>query len=147
MSQKVPYRTSGAISATTYAKGRWTRKLSARAWSSTRTALTAKEPHDSGVHLARRWRASQGRSQVLLCKARFNSLFRRFNSLFSRLGNFLAIPWKSNALRVRIPCRTRADIVFPAIFPSAREVPRVFGLEGAAAQLGVGMAIAGHPAR
>jgi hypothetical protein len=47
----------------------------------------------------------------------------------------------------RIASRNSAEAIFPGIFPSAREVPQLFGLKGAAAQLVVGMAFAGHPAR
>jgi hypothetical protein len=89
----------------------------------------------------------RGRSQVLLCWARINSLFVRFNSLFGRLGNLLAAIWKTNGLPDRIASRNGAKAIFPGIFPSAREAPQLFGLKGAATQLVVGMAVAGHPAR
>ena len=52
----------------------------------------------------------------------------RLNSLFGRLGNLLAAMWKTNALPDRIASRNSTKAIFPDIFPSAREVPQLFGL-------------------
>jgi hypothetical protein len=36
--------------------------------------------------------------------------------------------WKTNALPDRIASRNSVKAIFPDIFPSAREVPQLFGL-------------------